>query len=146
MSEENKAIVRNAMEQVWHHGNLDAVDEYYAEELVNHTAPANLPPGRDGFKMLVSTTASAIGDPRLIIEDQVAEEDKVATRWSLKGQHIGDLAGIPATGKQITLRGIVVARLTGGRIAEIWGQSDQLGLMQQIGDLPPPGEQGNDDR
>ena len=67
------------------------------------------------------------------VEDQVAEGDKVVTRWRARGTNTGDFNGMPATGKAITLPGITIQRLEDGKIAEAWVQYDQLRLMQQLG-------------
>ena len=75
---------------------------------------------------------------RLTFNDQVAEADRVASRWTIRGTHKGDLMGIAPTNKQVTVTGIVVRRIAGGKIAEAWENFDQLGLMQQLGVVPAP--------
>ena len=118
---------------------MDAIDEYYAADVVNHGAPPDLPPGREGVKVQAGTFTSAFPDADTTIEDQVAEGDRVVIRWSSKGIHTGEFFGIPATGKQVTVTGIVIERIAGGKVAEIWAEFDQMGLMQQLGVVPPPG-------
>jgi steroid delta-isomerase-like uncharacterized protein len=138
-AEKNKALVRRIFEEVWQEGNVDAIDEYYAADVVNHGAPPDLPPSREGFKVYAGMLTSAFPDADITIEDQVAEGDRVVTRWSSKGIHTGEFFGIPATGKQVTVTGIVIERIAGGKVAEIWAEFDQMGLMQQLGVVPPPG-------
>jgi predicted ester cyclase len=83
---------------------------------------------------------SAFPDLRIIIEDQVAEGDKVVTRWRGSGTHQGDLFGIAPTGNRVSLVGITINRIEGGKVAEEWQIFDALGMMQQLGAIPSPGE------
>jgi len=72
----------------------------------------------------------------------VAEGDKVATRWTMTGTHQGELMGIPPTGVRITVTGISMSRFADGKLAEGWNSYDILGMMQQLGVIPLPGEGG----
>lgn len=140
MSEENKALVRRVYEQVWNNKDLDALDELFAPDIVNHEAPPGLPPGIEGSKAYLGMFMSAFPDTQMTIEDQIAEGDKVLTRWTATGTHTGELMGIPATGKQVTVTGLDLSRIAGGKVVEAWGQFDQMGMMQQLGVVPTPGE------
>jgi steroid delta-isomerase-like uncharacterized protein len=137
-AEENKRISRRVAEEAFSRGDLDIIDEFVAENFVNHdpTLPPDLPPGREGFKELVNFYRSAFPDAQLTVENQIAEGDKVATRWTGRGTHQGDFAGLPATGKQATITGITIDRIEGGRIVESWNEANQLGLLQQLGAIP----------
>ena len=73
------------------------------------------------------------------IEDVIAEGDKVVTRQTFRGTHTGDLMGIPPTGKQVTMSGIVISHFANGKCVELWANNDDLGLLQQLGVVPPPG-------
>jgi steroid delta-isomerase-like uncharacterized protein len=139
MSEENKALDRRIFEAV-SNKNLAALDELMAPDMVDHELPPGLPPGRDGTKAFLGMFISAFPDIKVTIEDQIAEGDKVVTRWTATGTHTGELMGIPATGKQVTMMGIDITRFSGGKNVEHWGQFDQMGMMQQLGVVPPPGE------
>ena len=75
-------------------------------------------------------------DARVTVEDQVAEGDKVVSRWTATGTHTGDLMGTAPTGRSIEIPGITISRFSGGKIAEDWYQSDDLGMMQQLGVIP----------
>jgi steroid delta-isomerase-like uncharacterized protein len=88
----------------------------------------------DGFMQAFTT---AFPDAQLAIEACFSERDLVATRWTITGTHRGEFQGIPASGRQITMRGIEINRVRDGKIAEHWAQFDQLGVLQQIGALPP---------
>jgi steroid delta-isomerase-like uncharacterized protein len=121
MSEENKAVARRIVEEVWNKKNLDAIDELIAADYVDHTLPPGVPPGRDGAKAFIGMYVNAFPDVKITIEDMIAKGDKVVTRWSATGTHTGELMGIPATGKQITVTGLDITRFAGGKSVEFWG-------------------------
>ena len=137
--EENKAIFRRIVEEGFNKGNLAIVDELVATNHVNHTDNVH---GPEEYKQFITMYRTAFPDLHMTIEDQIAEGDKVVNRWTSRGTHKGDLMGIPPTGKQTTVTGIYVARIIGGKIVEEWGNFDALGMMQQIGVVPPPGQAG----
>jgi steroid delta-isomerase-like uncharacterized protein len=141
-AEENKALVRRILEEVWNKGNLAAIDELFAPTHVRHD-PAN--PGvqdRDGVRQLVTMYRSAFPDLQFTVEDQIAEGDTVVTRYTGRGTHKGALPGIPATGKQATVSGIAISRIVGGKDSEEWVNYDALGLMQQLGAIPQMAQTG----
>jgi steroid delta-isomerase-like uncharacterized protein len=140
MSEENKAVARRIIEEVWNKKNLDAIDELIAADYVDHTLPPGLPAGREGARAFIGTYLNAFPDVKLTIEDMITEGDKVVTRWTATGTHTGELMGIPATGKRITVTGLDITRFSGGKSVEFWGQFDQMGMMQQLGVIPAPEE------
>jgi predicted ester cyclase len=123
--EENKALVRREQEELWNHtGDLDAAQELFAPELAE-AARQEASEFRRGFPDAVS-----------IIEDLVAEGDRVAARWTARATHLGEYAGVAPTGREVEFAGISVYRIEGGRIAESWTVEDELGLMRQIGAVP----------
>ena len=140
MSEENKAVIRRFFAEVWNEKNIDAIDELIADDQVDHSLPPGLPAGRDGVKAFVGMYLSAFPDTKMTIEDQIAVGDKVVTRWTANGTHTGELMGIPATGKQVTVTGIDINRVSGGVSVEHWTEFDQMAMMQQLGVVPAPGE------
>ena len=137
-AEENKRISRRVVEEGFSQGNVDVFDELVAESFVNHdtSAPPDLPPGREGLKELARFYKSAFPDAEVVVEDQIAEGDRVVTRYSARGTHQGDFAGIPATGRQVTVSGIGIDRIEGGKIVESWNEVNQLGMLQQLGAIP----------
>jgi steroid delta-isomerase-like uncharacterized protein len=141
-TEENKALVRRSFEEVFNQGNLDAIEEIFAPDYVLHdpTSPKEIR-GTEGMRQYVSMYRSAFPDLQQTIEDQIAEGEKVATRLTGRGTHQGELIGIPPTGNRVEAPGIVINRISGGKIAESWANYDALGMMQQIGAVPSPGEQ-----
>jgi steroid delta-isomerase-like uncharacterized protein len=139
-TESNKTVSRRLFEEVWNKGNLALLNEIIAKDLVNSgpgTLPG-LPTGPEGTKQLITVYRNAFPDVRFTIDEQIAEGDKVVTRWTAHGTHKGELVGIPATGKSSTVTGITVDRIVNGKIAESWGIFDQFGMMQQLGVIPVP--------
>jgi steroid delta-isomerase-like uncharacterized protein len=136
--EENKAIVRQYLEEVWNRKNLDAVDRFIASDLVQHVR--NVSPGREGIKKFFELIYASFPDARFTIEDMLAEGDKVMWRFTIQATHLGPFRGIPPTGKPITLTGMAVTRIRDGQMVENWNETDDLGLLQQLGVIPMPGQ------
>jgi steroid delta-isomerase-like uncharacterized protein len=141
MLEANKTISRRVIEEALNEGRLETVDELIAPTFVNHdpSATGELS-GPDGMKQLVEGYRTAFPDLRVTIEDQLAEGDRVATRWTARGTHQGELMGIAATGKEATVTGLSIDRITDGKIVESWNNWDTLGLLQQLGVVPAMAE------
>jgi steroid delta-isomerase-like uncharacterized protein len=137
MSEHNKAIVRRLFTELWNNGNLSVADEVFAPNYA-HYDPSTPDFGRgpDSEKKRAALYRAAFPDLHLTIEDVIAEGETVMTRWSCRGTHKGDLNGIAPTGKQITISGLTVARVSNGKIVEGYVNWDALGLMQQLGVVP----------
>ena len=137
-AEENKAIVRRFW-GVWEEGNIDLVDELLAPDYINHTpASPDQSTGPEGVKGVVAMFRSAIPDLRVVVEDMIAEGDKVAVRYTLEGTHEGELFGVPPTGQQLSIKSIAVERVSDGKIREHWRVTDSLDMMQQLGAIPTP--------
>ncbi len=137
-AEENKAIVRRFW-GVWEEGNIDLVDELLAPDYINHTpASPDQPTGPEGVKGVVAMFRSAIPDLRVVVEDMIAEGDKVAVRYTLEGTHEGELFGVPPTGQRLSIKSIAVERVADGKIREHWRVTDSLDMMQQLGVIPAP--------
>ena len=140
LSETNKTVSRRFFDEVWNKGNLTVLNEIIAKDHVN-SGPGSipgLPTGPEGTKQLVTVYRNAFPDVHFTIDEQIAEGDKVVTRWTAQGTHQGELAGLPATGKSSTVTGIAVDRIVNGKIAESWGIFDEFGMMQQLGAIPMP--------
>jgi len=140
-TEENKAMVRRIFEEAINKGNLSVVDEVMASNYVYHF-PGQDVKGPEGFKQFIYMMRTAFPDLHITIDDMIAEGDRVATRETLRGTHKGDFMGIAATGKQVTFTGMVFVHFVGGKEVEAWGSMDQLGMMQQLGVVPPMGQSG----
>jgi steroid delta-isomerase-like uncharacterized protein len=139
-TEENKAVFRRFIEQVWHKRNLDAIAGFYGADFVDHVSLPGLPGGVEGVTQRHAMLFAAFPDIHVTLEDMIAEGDTVVTRYTVRGTNTGPLFGMPPTGKQATISGIDVSRLVGGKFVEHWEQFDQLGLMQQLGVIPTPGQ------
>jgi steroid delta-isomerase-like uncharacterized protein len=138
MSQENKAAARKVFE-AFSTGDVDSLDDVVAADAVDHD-PQNprASEGREGLKKQIAMYRDAFPDLRLTVEDQIAEGDKVVSRWTATGTHQSDALGIPATGKSSTVTGIGIDRFEDGMIVEVWGNWDTLGMLQQIGAIPEP--------
>ena len=134
---ENKATARRFIEELFNQGNLEIADELLSPNYIDHD-PAMLEDvrGPEGMKQYAAMYRSAFPDIHIVIEDQVAEGDKVVTRWIGTGTHQGDLMGIAPTGNRVTVTGIAIDRFSGGKIEETWENYDALGMLQQIGAIP----------
>jgi steroid delta-isomerase-like uncharacterized protein len=135
---ENKAISRRADEELFNRGNLDVADELFTPDFVYHDPAGGQLRGPENVKGYAAMLRAAFPDLQQTIEDQIAEGDKVAYRWTARGTHEGELMGIAPTGKRVEFTGIAVARLADGRIEEMWENYDALGMMQQLGVVPSP--------
>ena len=141
MSEENKTIARRWMEELWSQGNSDVAGEIIAANYAVHDPGT---PGRvggvEGEKHTVTMYRTVFPDLRFTMEDVVGEGDRVVVRWTTRGTHRGELMGVPPTGKQVVVTGISILRIANGKIAEHKLNWDTLGMLQQLGIVPPTGE------
>ena len=138
-TEENKALALRWLDEVWNKGELSLIDELIAPDYVLHDPSRPGVTGRAGIKESIIMFRGAFPDLSFTVEDQVAETDKIVTRYSVQGTHLGSLMGIPATGKQGTITGIDIYRINDGQIAEAWSNWDTLGLLQRMGVILPLG-------
>jgi steroid delta-isomerase-like uncharacterized protein len=138
-TEENKALVRRFGTDVWNGRNPSLVDEFFAASHVFRGA-GSPPLDREGHRQMIAHFQSAFPDGRDTTDDLIADGDKVAQRWTYRGTHQGAFQGIPPTGRRVTLTGISIWRFEEGKIVESWHELDTLGLMQQLGVIPAPGQ------
>jgi predicted ester cyclase len=140
-TEENKALIRRLVAEGWNQGNLATLDEIIAPNFVDHSPMVpNLSPGSEGYKQFVVASRTACPDFWVTIEDLIAEGDTVVMRITAGGTHQGVWLGIPPTGKQFTETGIYIFRMAIGKVVERWGNQDDVGMMQQLGLIPAPGQ------
>jgi steroid delta-isomerase-like uncharacterized protein len=137
-TEQNKATIRRWFDEAWNNGNFASAGEMYSTNYILHD-PSGPVPSPEGLTQLITAYRTGFPDLHVSIEDMVAEEDKVASRFIVRGTHKGELMGIPPTGKQVTVSSILISRFADGKWAEDWANYDALGMMQQIGALPTPG-------
>ena len=136
MSAENKALIRRYAEEIWNKGNLAVIDNIIATNFSGLFSGLPEFTGLEGFKQRFTSMYTAFPDLQVTIEDMFAEGDKVMARWTMRGTHKGDLMGLAPTGKQVTWTAIVIYRIVGGKIEQMWGEVDNMGLMQQLGAVP----------
>ena len=131
MSEENKALVRRIIDEAWNRGNLDVIDEAFAADYQEHNPRPGQETGIEGYKGGISMLRAAFPDLFLDLQDIIAEGDRVAVRYVLRGTHNGEMMGLPGSGQRVESDGMVFARFQDGRIVERWQVHDDLALLQQ---------------
>jgi predicted ester cyclase len=142
-TEQNKALFRRLMEEVFDRGNISLIDELFAPDFVEHEElPPGIAAGSEGVKQMSTMFRSAFPDFKATIDDMIAEGDKVVVRGTWSGTHKGEFMGIAPTGKRVSFGVIDIVRIAGGKFVEHWGQMDNMGMMQQLGVIPAPGGTG----
>jgi steroid delta-isomerase-like uncharacterized protein len=137
MADEAKETLQRIFDEVFSQGNIDAIDDLVAEDLIEHEEPPpGIPPGREGFKQFVQMIREAFPDLRFEVEEMIGEGDKAAAVATVTGTHQGEYLGIPPTNKQVKIEAIDLIRVEGGKCVEHWGVSDIMSLMQQLGAMP----------
>ena len=143
-TEQNKALVCQMVEEIFNRGNVSLADEFLAPDFVEREElPPGIPSDREGVKQLTIMMRSAFSDFKATIDDVIAEGDKVVIRQTWSGTHKGEFMGIPPTGKSVSFGVIDIIRIAGGKFVEHWGQMDSMGMMQQLGAIPAPGQSGS---
>ncbi|MCL5999555.1 MAG: ester cyclase [Chloroflexi bacterium] len=135
---ENKLILRRFFEELFNQGNLAVANEIVAADYDNHNPVPGETPGREGLIQFVAYLRRTFPDLRITVEDQVAEGDKVVTRFTIGGTQQGEFADIPPTGRWVTVTVLNIHRVTNGQVKEGWLNWDALGMLQQLGAIPAP--------
>jgi steroid delta-isomerase-like uncharacterized protein len=135
-AQENKAIVRRLVEEAQERGKLHVIDGLISPDFVDHSAWPGIPATRSGVKQIFGMFHAALANLQVIVHDQIAEDDRVVTRKTLRGTHQGALLGVPPSGTVITIEVIDILRLKNGQITDHWNLVDQHGLLQQLGLVP----------
>jgi steroid delta-isomerase-like uncharacterized protein len=131
---ENKALVRRYYDEVLTARNRSVLGQLLDSSFVSHVSGGS-DVGAEAYAAAVDATFAAFPDLAVAVHDQVAEDDKVATRWSATGTHNGDFVGVPASGRLITVTGIHIHRVRHGRLVEHWEELNMLGVLRQLGVL-----------
>jgi predicted ester cyclase len=139
-TEESKALIRRLFEEGINQNKPGVFDELIAPDFVIYDPPPGIPPDREGFRQLIETFRNSFPDLHLTFEAEFADGDYVIHRGYGTGTHTGEFQGIPPTGKQIKVNFIHIWRVANGKAVENWVQMDMLGLMQQLGVIPAPGQ------
>jgi steroid delta-isomerase-like uncharacterized protein len=135
-NEENREIVRAFIDALFTEGDLTAVDKYLAEDFLDHDPPFGGDSTGEGMRQAGAMFRGAFPDWRTTPDLLIAENGLVAEQFSATGTQRGELLGVPATGRTVTLRGINIFRIRDGRILERWGRLDELGFLRQLGLAP----------
>ncbi len=136
MSEANKAVVIAFVEDVINQGRLDRADDLVIPDFVELDPLPGQKQGRDGLKQIIAYIRTAFPDVRWVIHESIAEGDKVCSRFTWQGTHRAEFLGVPATGRQIDVKGVVIDRIIGGKMADSRILMDTFGMLQQLGALP----------
>ena len=134
----NKDVVRQFIEEALNKGNIEASGKYFHDDMVEQVPFPGQGPGLEGLKNVLRGMKAAFPDIHWTVEEQISEGDKVMTRFEWTGTHRGPFLGIPATGRPVKVWGIVIDRLQNGKIKDTRIIMDILGLMIQLGVIPPP--------
>lgn len=132
-TDQNKAVARRFIDEVFIAGRADAVDDLVTSDFVSHGLPGA---GPDVMKAAISRVAPALSDATMEIQDVIGEGDRVAVRLMSTAVQSGVFMGMPATGRRYTIEEIHIFRIVDGRVAEHWHQGDMVGMMRQLGAMP----------
>ena len=139
--EQNKAIVRRIYKEYLDELDPKAADELLADDVVLHAVRAfGEGSGREELKQGFSAFLSSFAERHTDVEDLIAEEDRVVARHTHHLKHVNEVFGIPPTGQQLSVWGIDIFRFENGQVSEWWIIDDNLGMMQQLGAIPEPGQ------
>jgi predicted ester cyclase len=139
-TEATKTSARRFYEEVFNKKNRAAIDEFIDPKQVDHAAPPGTPGGLAGATQTIGMYLTAFPDLHFTVEDMIAEGDKLVARLTCRGTQQGAFMGIPPTGKHVTVTAIDISRFAGGKSVEHWLEMDTLGMMQQLGVIPAPGQ------
>ena len=136
MSEVNKALYRRFVDEIVNNHKVEVIGELMDANMIEHNPIPGQAPGLDGMKAMMGMFFAAFPDLNSTIDVLVAEGDVVAGRMTTTGTHTGEFMGIPATGKRVSFSEIHIVRIANGKAVEHWSNSDDMGMMQQLGVIP----------
>ena len=137
----NEALLRRFYDEAFSKGKVSVVDELTDRNFVEHEPlPPGIKPGIEGLKQLILGLRAGFPDLHVRIDDMVSQGDKIWARATFTGTHKGSFMNVPPTGKRVSFEAIDVVRFSGGKTVEHWGITDNMGLLTQIGAIPPPGQ------
>jgi predicted ester cyclase len=135
----NKAVIREIFEETWQ-GDVNVVDRLVGSEYIGYDpSQPDAIRGIDGIKAFVERFRQSFSNTHITIEEQIAEGDTVATRWTGRGTHTGEITGIAPTGKDVTITGTSISRLENGKLIEDYTEWDMFGMLVQLGAMPAAG-------
>ena len=135
---QSQSVLQRIFDKAFNQGNLAAVDELVALDGISHQLSWGIPANRMGLKQLIAMLRTAFPDLQCTIEDEIIEGDKIAAHWTMRGTQKGLFLGNSPTNKPILVQGLIYARIENNQIIENWTMIDQMGVLQQLGLVPPP--------
>jgi len=127
---QTKAISARFIEEVFNRGNYEVIDNLVSEDFVAHVGATRQ--DRDAFSAMIRSYRNGFSDYHCLINDQIAESDQVATRWTFSGTQDGPLMGMPPSGKRVTVTGVAIDRITDGKLVESWLEMDAQGMLHDL--------------
>ena len=143
MSEDNKAYIREFIDRVLTAGEIDATGDYFYDDMVEEVPLPGQGPGLQGLKETLTRIRQAFPDMHWSIEEQMAEDNRVLTRFLWSGTHQGEFLGIPATNRAVQVWGMVIDRFEGRKVKSTRILMDTVSMMQQLGVVPAAPESGS---
>ena len=132
------SLIRCIVDQAFNRGNLTVVDDVLAPNYHAHVTIGGAPHSPEGLKITIAILRTAFPDLLCTVEDEIHEGDRFSARWTMRGTHQGPFLGNPPTGKRVSVQGLVFGRTMDGKVAEDWTLVDQMGMLEQLGLVPPP--------
>ena len=138
-TENNKAVIRKFLDEVINQNRMDRATDLVEEDFVELDPLPGQRQGREGLKAVLAMMRTAFPDIHWVVEEMVAEGDKVVTRFTWTGTHRGEFLGVPPTGRSVSVKGVVIDQLAGGKMSNSRMLMDSLGMLQQLGVVPSQG-------
>ena len=132
-----KSLIQHILTQAFDQGDLTAVNELVAVDDSARTVSGRKPARHMGLRQLITTFRIAFPDLHCTVEDEISMGNKMAAHWTMRGTHLGPFLGNRPTGRSMVAQGIIFIRMANGRIAEERTLVDQMGILQQLGLIPP---------
>jgi steroid delta-isomerase-like uncharacterized protein len=141
--DDNKALVRRFIDEIFVQGRPESVDELLTDDFVGHTWPSTGDPKAD-LKAAIARISKALANPHFTVDDMIAEGDRVAVRLTAEATQVGEFMRMPASGKTYSISEIHIFRVKAGKVSEHWHQFDQMGMMRQLGAMPGGASAGSE--
>lgn len=135
---DNKTVISLFVEEVINQGRLERANDLVAQDFVELDPLPGQKQGREGLKEIIEAIRTAFPDIHWVLDEMIAEDNKVASRFTWRGTHRGSFLGIPPTNRNIVVKGVVIDRLEAGKMADSRILMDTMGMMQQLGVIPTP--------
>ena len=135
--DQKDSLIRRLFDDAFNRGKLAILEELLTPDSITHLQTSGFPNNRTGFKQLIASLRLAFPDLHCTVEDEISEGEKLASHWTMRGTHKGFFMGSQPTGRLINVQGLIFAHTADGRIVEGWILIDQMGMLQQLGMVPP---------